>query len=133
MQLLFRKFPFTRSPWTSPDVNHLSKKNTPFQSYAAGEFFYDSIRTGEFFSLCKINSVFFLTIIIIIIKAFYDFHHDQVSERFLFVFCLRGLTPVCVRFSFSIVWASTTVTVSWLVLDFRRNGRSHKDVALDPD
>jgi len=32
-----------------------------------------------------------------------------------------------------VVWATTTVTVSWLVLDFRRNGRSQKDVALNPD
>jgi len=33
-----------------------------------------------------------------------------------------------------VIWATTTVTVSWLVLDLRRNGRSHKEVGLvDPD
>jgi len=32
-----------------------------------------------------------------------------------------------------IIWATTTVTVSWLVLDLRRNGRSAKDTELDPE
>jgi len=32
-----------------------------------------------------------------------------------------------------VIWATTTATVSWLVLDFRRNGRSDKNTALDPD
>jgi len=32
-----------------------------------------------------------------------------------------------------VIWATTTVTVSWLVLDIRRNGCSAKDTELDPD
>jgi len=41
------------------------------------------------------------------------------------------LSMIC--FAIYVIWATTTVTVSWLVLDLRRNGRSHKDIALDPD
>jgi len=32
-----------------------------------------------------------------------------------------------------IIWATTTVTLSWLVLDLRRNGRLAKNTQLDPD
>lgn len=58
-----------------------------------------------------------------------------MSERFvIYVFVLTPAVCVCF-FLYSVIWATTTVTVSWLVMDLRRNGRSSsdKDVALDPD
>lgn len=75
MQLLFRKFPLLLfgKDLSDPGSHYQSQPFFFFtKSYAAGELFYDSFRTGEFFKLVLKKKKYVFLIIIIIPTALYD-------------------------------------------------------------